>query len=189
VQTYIGRRLLSQAAIAGIGTISPSEASFGKPRRRRSPTATSVTSEQRVSIARAESTMNGALLRPGSRIDDLPLTEATLQRIATAYGRDVPLRRTTGVELVYGGPAAPGSAGSYVRLNESLEPQLLYGFGGAFVQPPPDGTLRVMRIDMHPGATLWRGQMMRAGVFATIEATSKRLLLSAARGLMRGRSK
>ena len=82
-------------------------------------------------------------------------------------------RRVPSVELSYG--AASGDEG--VVVTEALEPLMLYRFG-LYRQEVPDGSLSVIRF----GAG-YLGRMQVEGLYVSIEAPGKALLLDAARTL------
>jgi hypothetical protein len=191
VQTLIAGKPAGQSEITTIETLAAQGVDFSKPKLLppgQSPVATSVTGERTVTQAAAASALNGRLLLTGGSLDGLPLGRPTLQQIVTGYGADsgVPHRHSRGVEVVYGGPTDWTSPADYVVLKESLRPEMLYRFD-ALSEAPREGTVLVSMIESsqvgvaHP--TIWTGQLVKSGVYVTVEATSKALLVDAARGL------
>jgi hypothetical protein len=196
VETILGQRLLGRAAITSVETRPPSPDVFTRPRlapAARMPIAASVPTTRPLSQGRAAAALDGKLLWLHSVFAKLPLAATSRQRIVTRYGTDHAKRLSIGVELVYGGPVDETASERYIRLSESREPQLIYGFTGIYRAVPAAGVLRVSRIDSSggrpanlgrpAGTTIWRGQLKKGGVYVTLEATSKRLLVAAARNL------
>lgn len=192
VRTLVDGQPVRQSEVASIETVEPQRADFSRPKLlapTQTPVATSVTGEQAVSQADAVSALNGRLLLAGDTLDGLPLSQLTLQRIVTGYGADsgLPATHSLGVEVVYGGPTDWNSPADYVVLEESLRPQMLYRFSGPFAQPPGEGEMLVSRIESsQPGIAhpaIWLGQLAQNGVYVIVEATSKTLLVDAARAL------
>jgi hypothetical protein len=120
----------------------------------------------------------------------------TLQHIVTGYGTGsgVAPRHSQGAEVLYGGPIDWTSAADYVVLKQSLRPEMLYGFSGPFRSAPEAGHMAVTSTAVSTaiagsthasptGETIWRGQLRTHGVYVSLEATSKQLLLDAARSL------
>ena len=120
----------------------------------------------------------------------------TVSTIVSGYGPASTREptRATGVEVVYGGPIDPALAHDYVRLQEALQPLMLYSYRFTFQgQAPHEGLLAVATSDVYdatqpgatsrPAGTLFAGYLLHNGVYVTIEATSKPLLLEAARAL------
>jgi hypothetical protein len=191
VQTLIAGKPAGQSEISTIETLAAQSVDFSRPKLLspdQSPVATSVTAEQTVTQFVADSALNGRLLLAGRALDGLPLGQLTLQQIVTGYGADsgVPHRHSRGVEVVYGGPTDWTSPADYVVLKESLRPEMLYRFD-ALSEAPREGTVLVSMIESsqvgvaHP--TIWMGQLVKSGVYVTVEATSKTLLVDAARAL------
>jgi hypothetical protein len=192
VQTFVDGKPAGESEISIIETLDPQGLDFSRPRLvlpGQIPVATSVTGEQAVSQADAADALNGRLLLAGDTLDGLPLRQLTLQQIVTGYGSDsgVPPMHSQGVELTYGGAADWNTPGDYVVLKESLRQEMLYWFSGSVGQPPPEGNMLVSTIESsQPGIahpTVWLGQLAENGIYVTIEATSKPLLVDAARTL------
>jgi hypothetical protein len=196
VETSIDGQM-GRAEIAAIETLAPQDVTFARPKETspsERPVATSVKSERTTSLADASAALGGHLLWSGAMVDGLSFTEATVQQIVTGYGASsgVPVTHSTGVELVYGGPTTWNSSADYVVLRQSPRPEMLYGFARPGM-PPTDGRLRVESSDVlaatkagkavPTGKTLWRGCLVKDGVYVSIEATSKALLVDAARQL------
>ena len=190
-----------ETRIATVETLDAQGVDFSRPQqtpKRDSPVATSVTGEVTVSLEAAAAALEGKLLTAGATLDGLPRGPVTLRTIVTGYGADsgLPPTRSQAVELRYGGPIDRTANADYLLVKLSLEPQMLYRFVGAYREPPPEGTmvLQTMTVSaaapgttraVPTGETIWLGQLRKSGVYVTIEATSKTLLIDAARALTR----
>jgi hypothetical protein len=187
---------VQRARIAAIETLAPQDATFARPKETPPsdrPVATSVKSQQPASLADAAAALGGTLLWSGSSVGGLSFTQATVQQIVTGYGRSsgIPFTHSTGVELVYGGPTTWQSAADYVVVRQSPRPEMLYGFIRPGM-PPAAGRMWVESsavlsgkggVAVPTGKTIWRGVLLKDGVYVSIEATSRALLLQAARQL------
>ena len=173
------------------------QADFTKPRTippGRLPDVANIVASKVVPIGLASSALGGRMVWIGRRFAALPLSEARLDTIKTYYGAGASLRSSTGagVQLLYGERSPIGRA-RYVSLRESIGPQLAYGFSlPSMLQPA--GRLLVRRVDVEAAsgeggravptvAVVWQGQLVRDRLFVALEASSKRLLLSAARSV------
>jgi hypothetical protein len=189
---------VGETRITLIETLSSQSVDFSRPTQAPpEPTATSVTSQSDVTPAEAAAAFSGRLLWDGPTLDTLPLTSTTLQQIVTSYGSAsaLPDQHSQGVELTYGGPIDGTAAADYVRLQESLQPQMLYRFAGPERQPPPRGSMLISTSQVMTtapgstqavptGATLWYGLLQQDGFYLSIEATRHTLLLDAAQMLL-----
>jgi hypothetical protein len=189
---------VQRARIALIETLPAEQAEFARPKLTspvQRPVATSVTSEQKASRPDVAAALAGRLLWAGDSVDGLVFADATVQQIVTGYGvsSGVPFRHSSGIELVYGGPPKWDSSADYVLVRESLRPEMLYGFDVSR-RPPASGLMRVESSDVvaaaksgaaavPTGRTIWRGILVKDGVYVAVEATSRTLLLDAAKQL------
>ena len=184
------------ATIAAIETLDPQSVAFTRPiltPPSERPSASSVTSQKETTIDDAAAALGGHLLWAGDVVDGLGFGSATVHQIVTGYGKStgVPFTHSRGVELVYGGPVHVDGS-TYVRVRESVRPEMLYGFVEAR-QAPPDGTMRIESSDVltstanatavPTGAQIWRGLLQKDGLYVSIEATSRTLLVDSARQL------
>jgi hypothetical protein len=199
VQTRIDGHAADSTVIAAIETVAPSSADFSRPKAapaKSRPVATSVTSQDVVEAPVAAAALGHRLRTAGPTLDGLWLTSMTIQRIVTGYGRDSGVKptRSLGVEVLYGGPVDWRSGAAYVLLRESLRPEPLYGFARPGPAAPAEGSMEISHSEVlavvpgttraaPTGETIWRGQLRHGGVYLGIEATSKALLLHAARSL------
>jgi hypothetical protein len=199
VQTIVEGRRVGSSTIRSVETIDAGAARFTRPRLippRESPVATSVTAQEHVAPTAAAAALGGRLVTDGPRLDGLPLSSVTLQRIVTGYGASsgVAPSHSQGVEVLYGGPIDWTSAADYAVLKQSPTPEMLYGYSGPFRNAPAAGSMAVSSSAISTtiagsthavptGKTIWRGQLRALGVYVSIEATSKQLLLDAARSL------
>jgi hypothetical protein len=148
-----------------------------------------VTSKRTVSLAEASAALQGRLLWNGEAVRGLPLRGAVEHEIVTGYGESsgVPFSHSTGIVLLYGAPSA-----DYVLLQESRRPEMLYGFRSD--REPPAGRVLVSSSEVlaskgagtravPTGRFVWRGVLVQDGVYVGIEASSRSLLLDAARQL------
>ena len=138
------------------------------------PVVNRVVGQSDVSLDEARAALGGRLVG-GASLAGLPRRAVTLKTVAVGYGEDSGRepRRVPSVELSYG--AAAGDDG--VVVTEALEPLMLYRFG-LERQEVPDGSLSVIRF----GAG-HLGRMQVEGLYVSIEAPGKTLLLDAARTL------
>lgn len=179
--------------VAAIETLDPQDVRFEPPALTpitERPVATSLKSKQPVSIPAASTALAGRLQWSGMSVGGLRFAGSTVQQIVTGYGvsSGVPFAHSTGVELLYGGPVTWDVAGTYVRVRESLRPEMLYGFDAR--RPlPPEGRMLVTSVAVNqgqaraPAVRLWRGTLAKGDLFVAIETTSRSLLLDAARQL------
>jgi hypothetical protein len=190
---------VSRTQIGTIETLAPQDVDFARPRETppaERPVATSVKSKSSASLSDASAALEDRLAWAGPSVDGLPFAEAVVQKIVTGYGESsgVPFTHSTGVEIRYGGPASWDSPADYVLLRQSLRPEMLYGFAGSRQAPTQEGQVLVSSSDVltsKPGTTtavpsgkkIWRGTLVRGGVYTAIEATSRVLLLDVARQL------
>jgi hypothetical protein len=198
IETIVDGRPAGSVRIASIETLAPSGVDFARPTPTppaKAPLAASVTSQKAVALHVAAAALAGRLLTTGRTLDGLPRTSAKLLQIVTGYGADsgVPPTHSHGVEVLYGGPLSWSSGADYVVLKESLRPEMLYGFSGLSVEVPAPGSLAVSSFEVNgtagpTGDTIWRGRLQHDGVYVAIEATSKTLLVDAARALSRKES-
>jgi hypothetical protein len=142
------------------------------------------TNVRSVSRSDATSALGHAALWPGRTIGNLTLRSARLERLTTYRGALGPvIREGLGLHLVY-------RAGQRsVEIFESPSPQAAYGFmtstlGSEGTVAPP-GKMRIScRVcsfsDVPP---TWSGQLQQDGLFISIYAPSRDLLLAAARSL------
>jgi hypothetical protein len=177
VETIVGDRLVSRATVSVAETLDRASVSFARPRLvppGQEPAINRVAGQTEVSLDEARSALGGRLVSAAS-LAGLPRRTVTLKTVAVGYGEDSGRepRRVPSVELSYG--VAPGDGGLVVQ--EALEPLMLYRFG-LYGQEVPDGSLSVIRF----GAG-YLGRMQVEGLYVSIEASGKELLIDAARSL------
>jgi hypothetical protein len=197
VETIIDGEQISAATISVAETLDRANASFERPKPKppgSEPNSSRVTGEASASVAEATTALGGKLLTLGDAFQGLRRGAVTLETIVSGYGRQSSREpsEATGVEILYGGPVGPALEHGYVRLRESLEPLMLYMFRFQG-QSLREGSLAVATSDVYdatdpsrparPVGKLFAGQLLVDGVYVTIEATSKPLLLDAARTL------
>jgi hypothetical protein len=199
VDRIIGGKQVGETHISLIESVGADAADFSLPKQAPpQPTATSVTSQEDVTPPDAAAAVAGRLLWDGASVDGLPLSASTLQQIVTGYGRKsgLPNQHSQGIEIAYGGPTDSNPNADYVKVRESVQPQMLYGFAGPERQAPGEGSMLVSTSEVMTtapgstqavptGKTLWYGLLQQGGVFVSIEATSHTLLLDSARALAR----
>jgi hypothetical protein len=197
VRGLVDGKVVAESKVTVAETVAPPQADFTKPRRipsRRLPAVANVVASKVVPIGLASSALGGRLAWMGRRFAGLPLSGVRLDTIKTGYGPGSNLHASTGagVQLLYG-ERSPAASARYVSLRESIGPQFAYGF----IRPamlPPAGRLLVRRVDVEAvsgeggraaptGAVVWQGQLMRDRLYVALEASSKGLLLSAARSI------
>lgn len=203
VRSIMGGEIVAETPIATAETLPPSQAAFPRPRRlppEQLPAGGSVVESKEVPVDVAAAAVGG-LLWLGKTFAGLPLRDLELETLTTGYGPDSkqPPKRGQGVQLVYGEspgtPLRPG--GVYVSIRESDGPQPAYGLFDQPIQPPPGYLLlREVQVLTAPqqggtavpsGVVLWDGQLVQDRLHLALEATSKELLLAAARSLVPAR--
>jgi hypothetical protein len=123
----------------------------------------------------------------GASIRTLPLRRTVLQRLTT----NVSMRHGLGATLLYGSNKGTGLNRDqpFVVIREASFPAPAYRFlpaGSALAAVPAQGQLRLEREPRadRPGSTMWVAQLRRRGpLYLTIEASSRALILEAARAL------
>jgi hypothetical protein len=197
VQRFADGSQVGEMQIATIETLPASVVAFPKPAQTSpEPQGTRVQAQQTATPADAAAALGGTLLWAGQSLAGLPLNQTTTEQIVTGYGAGstTPDTHSVGVELVYGGPADPNGASTYVIVKQSTTPQMLYGFVGPERQALPSGQMLVLSSDVltkapgstqatPTGATLWSGLLVQDGMYVSLEATSEALLLEAADAL------
>jgi hypothetical protein len=203
LRALAGGEVVASSTVSTAETLAPSKASFPIPRRlppEQRPAVGNVVESRPVPIGAAAAAVDG-LLWLGRTFGGLPLRDVQLQMLETGYGPDSKKTPTRGegVQLVYGErPGTPLRAGAaYVWIRESDGPELAYGFVGQTIRPPPGYLLlREVQVLTAPpqggtavpsGVVLWDGQLVRGRLHLALEATSKELLLAAARSLVPAR--
>ena len=177
VETLADGKLVDGATISVAETLDRASVSFARPRvvpPGQEPVVNRVVGQSEASLDEARAALGGRLVG-GASLAGLPRRAVTLKTVAVGYGEDSGRepRRVPSVELSYG--AASGDEG--VVVTEALEPLMLYRFG-LDRQEVPDGSLSVIRF----GAG-HLGRMQVEGLYVSIEAPGKALLLDAARTL------
>jgi hypothetical protein len=177
VETIVGDKLVSRASVAVAETLDRASVSFARPQLvppGQEPVVNRVAGQSEVSLDEARAALGGRLVGAAS-LAGLPRRAVTVKTVAVGYGEDSGRepRRVPSVELSYG--AVPGHGGLVVQ--EALEPLMLYRFG-LYGQEVPDGSLSVIRF-----GTGYLGRMQVEGLYLSIEASGKELLISAARTL------
>jgi hypothetical protein len=177
VETIVGGRLVSRASVAVAETLDRASVSFARPRLvppRQEPVVNRVAGQTEVPLDEARAALGGRLVGAAS-LAGLQRRAVTVKTVAVGYGEDSGRepRRVPSVELSYG--AVPGHGGLVVQ--EALEPLMLYRFG-LYGQEVPHGSLSVIRF-----GTGYLGRMQVEGLYLSIEASGKELLISAARTL------
>jgi hypothetical protein len=197
VRALVDGKVVAESKVTLAETVAPPQADFTKPRRippGRLPEVANVVASKVVPIGLASSALGGRLAWLGRRFAGLPLSGVRLDTIKTSYGPGSTLHSTTGagVELLYG-ERSPAARARYIWVRESIGPQFAYGFARPAMLPPA-GRLLARRVHVEAasgvggraaptGAVVWQGQLVRDRLFVALEASSKRLLLAAARSV------
>ncbi len=199
VETLIDGKVVDAATISVAETLDRAGISFARPKLKppdTEPVSARVVGEHEVSVGDADSAMRRRLLDAGVMLADLSRSKVTLETVVSSYGRESSREPTSavGVEILYGGPIEFPPRNEYVLVKEALESLMPYRFPFQ-EQPPQEGSLAVTSMGVHEArgrgrperlvGTVWFGQMLVRGVYVTIEATSKPLLIDAARTLER----
>lgn len=198
VETLIDGELRHSATIAVAEALDREAVSFARPpllEPGSTPVNSTVVDEASVSLVQADDAFDDRLLSLGNAFRGLPRAETTLQTIVSGYGSGSSREptRAVGVEIVYGGPIEPSLEQPYVRLVQYLEPLMLFRVRSGFSEATyPPGRLTVTTFTYHSRQqaasprqtrTLFAGTLVTEGVYVALEATSKQLLVDAARAL------
>lgn len=197
VETLVGGKLADAATISVAETLDRPDVSFARPKVKppgTDPVSSRDQDDGAVSVEAANAALGGRLVDAGDTLAGLPRREVNLETIVSSYGRESSREPTSapGVQILYGGPIDL-LANDYVLVKQALEPLMPYRFR-FLEQPPREGSLAVASSTVHDArqqgrparlvGTLWAGHMLVRGVYVTIEATSKPLLIEAARTLV-----
>jgi hypothetical protein len=172
-----GPRLGHEWDVVSIATIPRAEEMFSEPGPLPAhPSAGSVRQSREASAAEASAELGRSVLWPGRVVEGLELVSLRIQVLARTYP-DGTTELGRGVELIY---AAADSSGRYLRLQQSPRPEPAYRFTEGrltfnFNPIPPEG---FVDLAAHGDAIL--GQLRADGVFLTLEASERSVLLSAA---------
>jgi hypothetical protein len=193
VRALVDGKVVAESRVRVAETVTPGQADFTKPKRIASgalPQVGNVVASKVGPIGAASSALGGRVAWLGRRFAGLRLSEVRLDTIKTSYGPpgNRHLRPSKGVELLYGKRDA-----RYAWLREATEPAFAYGFLRG-VTLPPAGRLLVRRVDVETapreggravptGTVVWQGQLVQGRLFVALEASSKALLLKAARSV------
>ena len=145
------------------------------------PTRGEIDRELIVSPDAATAALEGRARWVGPEIDRLPLTRVSVQRLSRTFA-DGRRQTGTGVEFLYG-----GRPGDFVRIQQSVMPEPAYGFLEArfvlgFAPIPPEGAV-ALAYPSQGNRGFWRGQQRSGGIYVTILASERQLVLDAARAL------
>lgn len=185
--------------VMSIETISSGDADFSQPKRLSpEPLTGRLVDSHEASLLRAAAAFGRRLVSPGAAVDDIQLSSVRIEILENDYGptaSGAAPKRVTGVAFLYGTkPPVPDERERYVLVREAVGRQMAYGplpmiepKAGELLVVPNDVTIALP--EREPGASahlmLWRGIMTSDGLFVSIEGTSKKLVLDAARSLPR----
>ena len=179
-----------------IESVAAAAADFSRPKVlpvRERPAVGEVAAEREITPRAASTALGRTAAWAGRALNGLPLTHLRLQTLTTGYGIDsgVAPIRSTGLELLYGEPVA--GTGDGVVIHEAPRPEFAYGLGDRFRPLPPEGWLALNAIpEVEPagggepstsGSMIWNGMLRKAGLYITLTASTRELLLAAARAL------
>lgn len=191
VRALLDGKVVVESRVRVAETVTPGQADFTKPKRIASgalPQVGNVVASRVGPIGAASSALGGRVAWLGRQFAGLRLSEVRLDTIKTSYAGSRRLRTSRGVEFLYGERGA-----RYAWLREATEPAFAYGFLRGTTLPPA-GRLLVRRVHVEtapsgggravPTSTgVWQGQLVRGRLFVALEASSKALLLHAARSV------
>ncbi len=151
-----------------------------RPPLRAGPAKGQVVSSRPVPIFAVRTLLGQRALWPGRQVGRLTVLSTARQELRTSYASGRSTQRL-GVSLVYGSR----SDDDFVRVQQSAHPQAAYAFTDGrltfnFNPMPPLGHIDVVS---RQEAGFWIGQLRRGGLYLTLRASSKRLLLRATRQL------
>lgn len=182
------------ARVVELAAIPTREANFERPRRRSpGPTGGSVVSNRSLSPHAASRVLTPSPVWVGQRLGGLNLRVVQQQRLDRFYAAtSPPTRRSFGVglDLIYGAvrQGRPDWGQSFLEIAEAVRPEPAYGFlsGTLSLEPAPRiGAMRVERLEMlgATGGAIWRAQLRSHGLYLTLTASSRTLVIAAARAL------
>jgi hypothetical protein len=175
-------------AIESIETAPYDSALFARPRPDELPPRPSRTASADGPVlppgaAAIASALTGAVW-PGGSVGGLPLRQAEQTELSSSFARGSrPDEHGPGLELDYGSPTANGRldrSAPYVRIAEAPSATLATMWGFVRGDGPRPGELYA---PMPAGADEQVGFLVSNGVYVTIEASSRELLLATARAL------
>lgn len=146
------------------------------------PSTGEVTASNPIDTNQIASALGRPALWLGTSFAGLALSRADRETLTSSYtpGSTIPPEVGVGIRLDYGEPTQRG-AGRYLKVQESPQPQMAYGFpeGRTFYQlpAPPDGQLAL--VDLGPFSI---GQLQRDGMYITLTGLPD-LVLKAAHSL------
>ena len=195
VLILVGGVSVSEYRVTTIETLPSDAAVFSRPEPlspSRLPTSGSLVDSREVTISEAAAALGG-LLSPGGTVDGLRLSSVRVETLVNGFapGSGIPPTRATGVALMYGDrPAVPDRHARYVLVREATGRQLAYGplpptrpepgellvsTNEVTVSPPETGPSEPTHL------TLWTAELVKGGLFVSLEGTSEKLVLDAAR--------
>lgn len=184
-----------RARIVTIRAVPFSRSLFLRPsvRKHSSPVAGEVAKTRHVTRQVAERALGRQARSIGSTFRKLPLIDARIDELTTGYGPLSGKRatRAPGVEFIYGDTGGPLNGNAYIRVSEALSPQMAYGMQAEAGTPEPEMLLvtRAENQTITNGGrtsarrTLWFGFMQAGRLYVSLQASSRELLLDAARTL------
>lgn len=187
-----GRVLQPEWRIASISSAPLEATDFATPQAATLPTrGGTVISVRPISVAAAaDALQHQRSLWAGTRIAHLNLGAIQLQQLSASHQRGE-THRSPGLALLYGtiGPPARASQQQpYIEILEATGPEQAYAYAANglsfnWYPLPPGGQLDLTQLRRPTGPPLWLGQLRHGHLYLTIEASSKALLLAAARAL------
>lgn len=187
-----GARASMTAEVLRIDAVQRRSANFQRPSEP-PPSTSGGTVERSVAVPRGSVRFLGRfVLWAGPRSAGLELRLIQRQTLRRVYPKSTPRPRrlTSGVNLLYGSVrnGRPDWRGRFLEIQQAARPEPAYGFLSRSLrleQVPRAGFLRVERRPLagSSGRAMWVGQLRRDGRYVTLTASSRAILLAAARAL------
>jgi len=181
------------ARVLRIATTSTAQANFQRPAPARlGPSGGAVAASKTLSLASAAQLLARSALWAGPRVGGLALRVVQRQRLVRFFPPAAPVRRSfgTGLDLIYGAVrnGRPDWRRHFLEIQEAAAPEPAYGFltRALSVQaaPPPRFLLLERRsLQRAPGGAVWTGWMRSGGVYLTLTASRRSLVVNAGRWL------
>lgn len=176
--------------VVAIETLARADANLRRPRAMPpAPSGGRIVSARSVSPAEAQTALSRPALWAGRKVSGLPLRGIKLESTSRVYPPNANRSpgRGLGLALLYGDVKAgrPDRKGTFLQVQQAPAPEPAYGFlsGALRIEPPPPpGHLQLSH---HPGAEveLWTGRLWHRGLYVTLSASSRELVLAGARSL------
>lgn len=181
------------ARVLATSSMSRAEANFRRPQPAAPGAAAgAVAAAREVSVPEAARALARPALWAGPSLGGLPLRVIQRQSLVRFFPAGAPQRRTfgTGLSLVYGAAARgrPDWRRDFLQIQQATSPEPAYGFllgTLRLVSPASSGDVLIERRPLTGGraGAIWVGQLASGGLYLTLTASRRALVVDAARRL------